>query len=553
MCSLFLTTLLLPDSHTDLNRLFVVCAVMDGVASDLELVKRLTAIDQGAIPHWHGLRPDIHDSKATSKKDKDSAEQEEPHGKKIHVLFSKRKQGTAASRSDAVEFISLLSKKHEQAGIKSQEEDLILVIMKAGAELTSRKWLSPITSALIVPPPLMGADDPTVALKIANAVSFGIEEFGDNKAVAFDYGFRPVWTTPSAKDMALSNGDSYPTPAVAGLATAMRLATYQQLPSQDLSLSDEWQANLDLSLNLWLCADGIDVLKDVTVKSPSSDIFGPYSINGLESADAARFAAAWMDLKFANRVFDSMRKTHPDLTRLEFDTKLAHAKGLADFPAGLQSKCRSFGWYAEEVHTDLNVDDENASPGEPLAKEIASEKEMDKRKKQDEVALPDAPLQVPKVAEEGHDPLPPPPGEDKKEPDQKGLGNERKKPAKPLDPKRLAIIQNAHQVDTTYVDVSNGHVDFPHKGARDEHGAWGYVHDETALRKNPPKFEFPGLKHACDARDNTYKMLSEQVFVDFKADEEAQKRGAVRDKIFCLVYTIDSGHDRIPFIRETWG
>ena len=535
---------------------------MDGVESDSELIKKLTAIDQGAIPHWHGLRPDIHTSSdakggaAASKKDKDAnSGEEEPHGKKIHVLFSKHKQGVAASRSDAVDFISLLSKKHERAGIKSQEEDLILVIMKAGAELTSHKWLSPVTSALIVPPPLMGVDDPTVALKIANAVSFGLEQqVGENKAVAFDYSLQPLWATPSAKDMALSNGDSYPTPALAGLATAMRLATFVHLPSQDLSLSDEWEANLDLALNLWLCADGIDVINDVSVKAPSSDVFAPQAVKRLEPKNAARFAAAWMDLKFATRVFTAVKKTHPKLTRLEWDTMLAQAKGGADFPAGLQSKCRSFAWYATEVHTDLTIDDENASPDEPLSKKSSPKKKAQEPKQQTEVHLPDAPLQVPKVEEEeAHDRLPPPPGEDKKVPDQEGLQNERQKPAKPLDPTRLAIIQKAPQVDITYVDASKGHADFPHKGARDEHGAWGYIHDETALRKDPPKFEFSGLTQACDARDNTYKMLTEQVFVDFKAHEEAQKRGGGRAKIFCLVYTIDSGHDRIPYIRETWG
>lgn len=546
-------------SNTDLNRLFVVCVAVDGAASDSKLVKRLTAIDQGAGPHWHGLRPDIHTSSGGAKSNKDSSNlhEEEPHGKKIHVLFSKVKQGTAASRSDAVDFISLLSKKHERAGIKSPEEDLILLIMQAGAELTSRKWLSPITSALIVPPPLMGDYDPQVALKIANAVSFGVEQVGENKAVAFDYSLKPTWVTPSAKDMALSNGDSYPTPALAGLATAMRLATFQQLPAQDLSLTDDWAANLDLALNLWLCADGIDVLKDVTVKSPSStagsDFFASTGMTTLEPKDAARFAAAWMDLKYATRVFNAIKTTHPQLTQLEWDTMLAQAKGRPDFPAGLQNKCRSFAWYATEVHTELNMDDEIANPKALPSSAISPERKVEEAKQKVEVHLPDAPLQIPKVEEEGQYKHPPPPGQGKKEPDPKDVGKEGKKPSKPLDPARLAIIQKAHPVDTTFVDVSLGHANFPHKGARDEHGNWGYVHDETALRRNPPKFEYPGLKDACDKQDDTYKMLTEQVFVDFKANDEAEKSGKARAKIFCLVYTIDSGHDRIPFIRETWG
>ena len=518
---------------------------MDGVESDPELAKKLTAIDQGAVPHWHGLRPDMH--KAGSKE-----QDEEPHGKKIHILFSKSKQGMAASRSDAVDFVSLLSKKHEQAGIKSAEEDLILLLMKSGSELTSRKWLAPVTSALIVPPPLLGVDDPTVALKVANAVSFGVEGVGDNKAVSFDYSFKPLWVAPSAKDMALSNGDSYPAPALAGMATAMRLDTYRQLPAQDLSLADEWSANLDLALNLWLCADGIDIIKDVTVQS-TDEVFPPHV---MDPKDAARFAAAWMDLKYASRVFDAVTKTHTELTRLEWDTMMAHAKGLADFPPGLQNKCRTFLWYVTEVNSVLNTEDESETNHRQLPKD-APEKKVESKKepevKEEKVDLPDSPLEIPKVVEDESEQLPPPPGQDKVEQEKQDTSKGRKKPSKPLDETRLAIIQKASPVDISFVDVSMGNVDFPHKGAKDEKGQWGYIHDETALRKNPPKFKFPDLKESCEKRDNTYKMLTEQVSVDFKSDEEANKNGNKRAKIFCLVYTLESAHDRIPFIRETWG
>lgn len=130
---------------------------------------------------------------------------------------------------------------------------------------------------------------------------------------------------------------------------------------------------------------------------------------------------------------------------------------------------------------------------------------------------------------------------------------EQKKPQHPIDDKRLAIIQKPKPVDIAYMDISHGHKDHPHMGARDEKGNFGYVHDETALRKNPPELEFPGLQAACGLRDNTYKMLTEQVSVDFAANEDADKRRPKRDKIFCLVYTIEKFHDRIPYIRETWG
>jgi hypothetical protein len=502
---------------------------MDGVESDPQLVKELTAIDQGAVPHWHGLRPDMH--KPGSAKDGD----DEPHGKKIHVLFSKDKQGIAASRADAGDFISLLSKKHEQAGIKSPEEDLILLMMRSGSELASRKWLSPVTSALIVPPPLLGVEDPTVALKVANAVSFGLEGAKEeNKAVSFDYAFAPHWVAPSAKDMALSDGDSFPSPALAGVATAMRFDTFRQLPAQDLSLKDEWLANLDLSLNLWLCADGIDTIKEVTVEWTGSI----FSKEEVPPNDAARFAAAWMDSTHSGRVFDAITTTHKELTRLEWDTMLAHAKGLNEFPSGLQNKCRTFKWYVDEVNSELSIDDE----GEATSGKVAAPERIAPVKKIADVNLPDKPLEMPKAAEE-EEQMPPPPIEQK----------EQKKPQHPIDDTRLAIIQKAKPVDIKYLAISHGHKDHPHMGAKDADGNYGYVHDETALRKNPPAFEFAGLAEACDSRDNTYKMLTEQVSVDFAADLAAEKTRPKRDKIFCLVYTIEKSHDRIPYIRETWG
>jgi hypothetical protein len=54
-------------------------------------------------------------------------------------------------------------------------------------------------------------------------------------------------------------------------------------------------------------------------------------------------------------------------------------------------------------------------------------------------------------------------------------------------------------------------------------------------------------------------MLTEKVFVDLTSHEAAEKRAEhglsqmKRAKIFCLVYTIEKFHDRIPAIKETWG
>ena len=526
-------------SNTDLNRLFVVCAVMDGVASDPELVSDLQAIDAGAVPHWHGLRPDVHAAGVTS---------EEEHGRKVHVLFSKRRVGVAASRNDAVDFIQLLQAKHEQAGLKSTQEDLILLMLQPGAQLTSHNWLGLVTPALIVPPPILKhAEETQMAMKLSNAVSFPVEGAASHKATSFDYSFAPVQTDPSAQDMSMSNGMSFPTPVLQGAATAMRLDTFFNLASLDETLTQEWQANLDLSLNLWLCADGIDVLTELSVKAAlEQEHAAP-----LTPKEAARFAAAWMDGKSATNVYYTISETHSKLTRLEWETNMSRAKALGNFAAGLQSKCRPFSWYAQHVNTELvapewsddaalgddatthdeNVEADTKHEEKPVKTEKLKWAVEDKKDESKEKNAKD----------DDADAIPPNPHKDPR------------LPSTPIPQSRLDLLSTAKPMDLTYVDMTNGFKEFPHRGAKDEEGNWGYVHDETALRKNPPEFEFPNLERACARQDNHRKMLTEKVFVDLEAHEAAEKSGKRRDTIFCLVYTISTGHDRIPYIRETWG
>lgn len=345
-----------------MDRLFVVCAVLDGVPSDTELEKELKQIDRGSVPHWHGATQHQHDEAETNE-----SEDEHPHGKKIHILYSKEKRGIAAARADAVDFIALLEKKHVQAGIKSPDEDLILVLLRSGATLVNHKWLPHVTSALIIPPPLLKDNDSSdVALKIANAVSFGIEsmEGATNQAVAFDYSFKASLVQPSGKDLALSNGDSYPSPALTGGATAMRLETYRSLPAQDMSLEDEWQANLDLSLNLWLCADGIDVLADANVYLPSQLVSVMLHNNKpLPPADAARFAAAWMEPKHQDKVLEKLLSNSEsgttEFTKMDWEVYRARSMADSDFPFNMQKKCRPFSWYESEINQHMEVTQED--------------------------------------------------------------------------------------------------------------------------------------------------------------------------------------------------
>ena len=346
---------------------------------------------------------------------------------------------------------------------------------------------------------------------------------------------------PSAKDMALSNGESFPSPGLDGLATAMRLDTYRQLPSQDPELTDEAAANLDLSLNLWLCADGIDVLRDVSVKSGSSAPLGM-----VQPQEAARFAAAWMDEVYSEKVFESITKIHKELTRLEWETMMSKARSASDFTPNLQTRCRSFEWYANEVNPALDATLETAREGEKKAKEEEEKvvKAAAKAGKGEEESFKIPPEAIREDTDAGNVP---------KGGSGAGNGGERRKPSKPLAPNRLEIIRKATPIDIAYEDVANGHKDHPHKGALKDNGEYGYIHDETYFVRNPPKFDYPNMKQGCAKRDGHYRMLTEKVHLDFEGYEAEEKAGKKHVKIMCMIYSSSLGHDRIPNVLQTWG
>lgn len=499
------------------------------------------------VAHWHGLRPDIH--RPGGRKE---GEDDDPHSRKIHIMFNPFKKGVTASRMDAVEFVQLLQAKHEEAGLKNADEDLILLLMEAGTKFQTSKWLSGVTSALIVPPPILGLKNEEVAMKLANAVSFRSEAHGFR--TSFNEKFAPLVTEATASDINLSSGQSYPTPALNGAAVALRLGTFVNLPAQDPSLMDPWGANLDLSLNLWLCADGIDIVEDVDVTIPADNSL----MTPLEPEEAARFAAVWMDDIFQQKFLQAYSS---QITRLDWETKVAKVKQSDTIPKDLAKRCRSFDWYAQEVNSDLAKVLEQGV-WESHHKDMEEKKmvkmveNVDMKMRQVE-QVPPSPLkanaeEVPQA--EAHKDPPQVEQHDESDAIPNLARNDKKKPSKPLRQENLEIVQKAKPMDISKTDVSGGHKEHPHMGAKDADGNWGYVHNERALRGSPPQWQFDEskAKTACSKRDNNYRMMKERILVDMEYDNK-MKDSLHRDKIFCLVYTIEPGHVKIPHIRQTWG
>jgi hypothetical protein len=123
-------------ANTDMNRIFMAVVVADGVAEDATLLQNLYKIDSGAIPHWHGQERDLHKNEAEAAAQADTSEANNPHGKKVHVLFNEKRRGIAESRKDAIDFIRILEQSHIESGLKSEAEDLILLLLQAGSQLT---------------------------------------------------------------------------------------------------------------------------------------------------------------------------------------------------------------------------------------------------------------------------------------------------------------------------------------------------------------------------------------------------------------------------------
>ncbi|KAL7520445.1 hypothetical protein ACHAWX_006249 [Stephanocyclus meneghinianus] len=567
---------------TDRNRIFVVTVVMDGRGKVGSFESKIADIDAGRTRHRHGRRVHSHDHHEKWEEEShgdESKKEVHAHSEKIYTLYNHQTRGVVGSRKRGVHFINVLARKHEEAGLKSTEEDLIVMFLRCDGmfreeDEKERTWLDDVTDALIVGYEGDVNEETGVQQQRqehqqpANAVSFAVDftstdtegnlqvhEFHPGQVQSFSFGFHPIRDMATAQQMAMGNGESYPTPLLLGGVTAMRLETFNSLPASDDKLINHYSADLEMSFNLWMCADGIDVLGGATSArvlvdpqvlplTERAELSGPLIARMVSTWMSGHgddvYADAFLDIAAKEAAIESTTKaeggdTHgvpKDKARiaraLEEETKrrrnllvriAEETRHSTSLPSGIGKKCRPFSWFVEHVVPTLMIHEY----GEQEAETPALNTEIS-------VAI--------------------------KKRDQKIL------PSKPLDAARMAIIARASPVKLAYVDVSGQHVEHPHKGALDEKGNFGYVHDETFLAKSPPAFEFKDdseKEKLCKKGDPNYIMLTEKVFVDLTSHEAAEKRAEhelsqkKRAKIFCLVYTIEKFHDRIPAIKETWG
>ena len=189
----------------------------------------------------------------------------------------------------------------------------------------------------------------------------------------------PTHTTiPSDYDVKLTQGRAYPTPMLEGSATSLLLSTFLGLNSNlNLPLSDKYvtstvAADIELSLNLWLCGSGIDVLTDLRVEK---DVVLLQNERDAITNEKVWLTREWMTDRASNSSktvssghmlnsanYTSMSIGDKILMRLIHtgsfnDTKydrilqdvIQHPNFNSKQPHQLE-KCRDFEWYTKEVN-----------------------------------------------------------------------------------------------------------------------------------------------------------------------------------------------------------
>ena len=518
---------------TDRNRLLVVTVVMDGCKADGAFESELRDMDSGAVPHFHGLFSHVH--RGGGKGEGEDKEEDHDHGEKVQVIWNDAPMGVGASRRDGAEFIRILVNKHEGAGYKDPDEDVLLLLLRPGGVLEgpnddglTKSWLDAVTPALILPrglePEEFSAPNETHAgdavphtTKLANAVSLTLDSIGTpinpNLIVRVSPGstisvsntldrLRPAMASSDELTPTEGGNESYPTPVVMGGAAAMRLDTFLNLPATDDGLLHYSSADLELSLNLWLCGDGVDVLTGARVAIPP--VMSGEAARALPPQEVRRMQAMWLGETETRK-------------RCRWFESYADAFGLK-IPSGSES----------EDEEEKGVSGAGAGAGAGARKSETPKGDGGQEPGQGGNMQPHMT-------------------------DHRDLG--MRKPATPLSQTNLAIVAQAKSIKTDYVPIPNGlEADHPHRGAKDDKGEWGYVLDAEALRKASPAFPSPGAKSShCTGDESDRVMLTEKVFVDTAGHEIAERAHQKRVRIMCIVYTIEKNHDRIPAIRETWG
>ena len=316
---------------------------------------------------------------------------------------SKRRIGVAKSRRNAAQYIQSLHEKERlkqsaQNIKKNYKEEIILTFLRPDSEIHKHDWLEIVSHALLGPIPTYNPTKDSQSFHRRNAVSFALSQrtrlqqhmtdrknkhhphyhhhytqhyLHDHKqhntknkrytTTSLDINLTPIHsTTPLQADIELTNGRSYPTPILEGSATSLLLSTFMELNS-NVNVEDSNRylistvaADVELSLSLWLCGSGIDIINELHVEKN-------VLLMQKERDYVRNEEKVWLINEWINNNNDGnnehnnigqkllQRFNSTDISR-NMMHEMSLKKNLDGSSSQLRKKCRSFDWYMKEVN-----------------------------------------------------------------------------------------------------------------------------------------------------------------------------------------------------------
>ena len=414
-------------------------------------------------------------------------------------------RGVNAHIKDTAQRIKQSIEDLERRGMKSHYEDITLMFIKAGAEIVTHGWLDIVTDTLmgLATKDANGHND---IVKPANAISFQVEGSSSNQVYSINTDSLDVKTTEisesklqSSLSLSQNNNKSYPTSIIEGTITAMKLDTYLMLPIVNNNLGNLFVIDLEMSFNLWMCGDGIDIIPQLVARKHSKS--STSSLKGVLNESMKQLMLTWM------------------------------------YDHGNTQYCRDFNWFLDHINGGSKDELEHKFNDVRNKHEVLSvlSKRFDDH--HDKVLINAAKKTMTNVI---------------------AISTKFDPSKRPRNMTEAELMHFFNKIPKTTKRMKKLFtIGIPHAPAIASDGTDNYIHNVTSLRSNPPELKFDNLNHVCGLHDETWKLLTKKVSVDMsghiEAERKAKEEGIPRVKLMCIVYTIEPDHYKIPSIRETWG
>jgi len=404
------------------------------------------------------------------------------------------------------------------------QNDLILIFMKSDVIFLHEGW-SEIVEKSFHHEPTNISDSNEDNGQVHEPIS-SIYSRGNNHIVSFpttsmkatvDYKLSPNYESVIHEYLKKDDDGEYEyfiSPIVDGSVTAMRLTAFLNFPVNDPFLEFEYFADLQLSWNSWLCGGGIHM-----IPSLQHFIAAPTKHDPLYAHKSLmRLAHVWMsDFSKKHLVFahvDQKLKFFPGQF-FESINQFQWERNTTTWYEPNLNECQSFDWYVENIN--------DAMDEKVISNILLKQTNHHHANETTETIMPSSEVRY----------------------------------------MNQFVISKTQLINVSYVSSVDHDIRFnPTPIALDENGNEDHeIFNETSVRMISPAFEFDATVEENFCSNVTIelkKVLTEKVSIDFETHNRKEMLAKhsnefIRPKLFCMVYTHDKDHDRIPVIHQTWG